>query len=235
MSSLRYFSGIQYGDFHDLEVLVDPADNSLWITQLSMARMLGWAADDTRKKLKAKSLEAFAGKALVPGKKLPGIDTIGRQRQVNAVPFDTFLTVLYWQLQEGNDNARSLLLAGFADSFSSLVLAQCGIQVSTEERQQAITFYRHWYHKFQDWVRDTHLEVHGKKPTPEYYRDLAIAINTYLFDRAHFYCDRIKYAETEQLHVIENFQMAFLRTKGAKQKADPMSLVAKYIEALESI
>lgn len=235
MSSLRYFSGIQYGDFQNLEVLVDPTDNSLWITQLSIAQMLGWAADDVRKKLKAKSLEAFAGKALVHGKKLPGIDTIGRQQQVNAVPFDTFLTILYWQLQEGNGNARSLLLAGFADSFSSLVLDQCGIQVSTEERQQSITFYRHWYHKFQDWVRDTHLEVYGKKPTPEYYRDLAIAVNTYLFDRAHFYCDRIRYAETEQLHVIENFQMAFLRTKGARQKSDPMSLVAKYIKALESI
>ena len=71
MSSLRYFSGIQYGDFQNLEVLVDPTDNSLWITQLSIAQMLGWAADDVRKKLKAKSLEAFAGKALVHGKNLP--------------------------------------------------------------------------------------------------------------------------------------------------------------------
>ena len=235
MSTLRYFENIQYGDFHNLEVLVDPADNSLWIAQPSMALMLGWATNDARKKIASKSLESFAGKALAGAKKITGTDTLGRPNRINAIPFDTFLTILYWQLQEGNDNARSLLLAGFADSFTSLVLSQCGIQVSTEERQQVVSFYRHWYHSFQDWVRDTHIAVHGTKPTQDYYRAIAVAINSHLFERTHFYCDRLSYASTGELRVIENFQMAFLRTKGAKRKTDPLSAVQRYIDALESV
>lgn len=235
MASLRYFDGIQYGDFHDLDVFVDPSDNSLWITQPSMARMLGWASSDARKKLAAKSLESFAGKALAGAKKLTGTDTLGRPNQVNAVPFDTFLAVLYWQLKEGNDNARSLLLSGFADSFSSLVLSQCGIQVSTEDRHQVIAFYRHWYHAFQGWVRDTHLAVYGVKPSQEYYRRMAVSINSHLFDRTHFYCDRLSHASTDQLRVIENFQMAFLKTKSAKAKEDPITVVSRYIAVLESV
>lgn len=235
MNSLRYFSGIQYGDFHDLEVFVDPSNNSLWITQPSMARMLGWEPKRVTEKMDAKSLKVFAGKGLVAPKKVPGIDTIGRRQQINAVPFDTFLTVLYWQLQEGNDNARSLLLAGFADSFTSMVLSQCGIQVSTEERQQVISFYRHWYHAFQDWVRDTHLAVHGTKPSQDYYREMAVAINSHLFDRTHFYCDRLSHASTDQLRVIENFQMAFLKTKSARTGEDPLTAVQRYISVLESV
>ena len=74
MSSLRYFSGIQYGDFQNLEVLVDPTDNSLWITQPSMALMLGWATNDVRKKITSKSLKAFAGKALAGAKKVTGME-----------------------------------------------------------------------------------------------------------------------------------------------------------------
>jgi len=235
MSSLRYFAGISYGDFENLEVLVDPADNSLWIAQPSMALMLGWETKRVARFLGSKSLKVFAGKALGSTKQVTGTDTLARPNRINAVPFDTFLTVLYWQLQEGNDNARSLLLAGFADSFSSLVLSQCGIQVSTEDRQQVITFYRHWYHKFQDWVRDTHVEVHGQKPSAEYYRTMAVAINVHLFERTHFYCDRIKHAETDQLRVIENFQIAFLKTKSAKAKIDPLTAVLNYINVLESI
>jgi len=235
MTNLRYFDGIQYGDFQNLDVFVDPADNSLWITQPSMARMLGWVVDDSRKKIASKSLKLFAGKTLVAPRKVPGIDTIGRRRQINAVPFDTFLTVLYWQLQEGNHNARSLLLAGFADSFTSMVLSQCGIQLSTEERQQVIGFYRHWYHSFQDWVRDTHIAVYGAKPSQDYYRKMAVAINSHLFERTHFYCDRLSHASTDELRVIENFQMAFLRTKGAKVKTDPLKAVQTYINALEAL
>ena len=235
MNNLRYFDGIQYGDFKDLDVLVDPADNSLWITQPSMARMLGWEPRRVTEKIASKSLKSFADKALAGTKKITGTDTLGRPNRVNAVPFDTFLTILYWQLQEGNNNARSLLLAGFADSFTSLVLSQCGIKISIEERQQVISFYRHWYHAFQDWVRDTHLAVHGTKPSPEYYRDMAVAINSHLFDRTHFYCDRLNHASTDQLRVIENFQMAFLRTNGARLSKDPLTTVQDYISVLESI
>ena len=83
--------------------------------------------------------------------------------------------------------------------------------------------------------RDTHIAVHGTKPSQDYYRAIAVAINSHLFERTHFYCDRLSYASTGELRVIENFQMAFLRTKGAKLKTDPLSAVQRYIDALESV
>ena len=70
MASLRYFDGIRYGSFKDLEVLVDPEDNSLWLSSPSVARLLGWHPDRVREKLTSKSLKSFTGKALASAKKV---------------------------------------------------------------------------------------------------------------------------------------------------------------------
>ena len=64
MSNLRYFDGIKYGDFTGLEVLVDPSDNSLYVSQPTIERILDYPSNTARKKLVAKSLKAFAGKDL---------------------------------------------------------------------------------------------------------------------------------------------------------------------------
>lgn len=159
MSSLVYFSGIRYGSFKDLEVVVDPKDNSLWVTTKSIATLLGWHQDAVRQKIASKSLKSFTGKGLASAKKVNAKDSIGRPQSVNALPFDSFLLILYWQLAEGNDLARKLVIAGFADSFSSLVLEQCGIKLTKEQRQEVVSFYLGEYHAFQDWIRDTHMRL----------------------------------------------------------------------------
>ena len=91
MASLRYFDGIRYGSFKDLEVLVAPEDNSLWLSSPSVARLLGWHPDRVREKLASKSLKSFTGKALASAKKVKAKDAIGRPQEINALPFDTFL------------------------------------------------------------------------------------------------------------------------------------------------
>ena len=235
MSNLRYFDGIKYGDFTGLEVLVDPSDNSLYVSQPSMVRMLGWEPKRVSRFLASESLKAFTNKPLTLPRKAQGTDSLGRKNSINAVPFDTFLTIVYWQMVEGNDNARSLVLAGFADSFSSIVLEQCGIKLTHDERQAAITHYRQWYHSFFDWVRDEHLRVHGQKPSNECYRIINVAINKFLFDRNHFNCDRLKYAESDDLREIEGLQMQFLKSGFCKRGGDPLIVVTDYLAALRAV
>jgi len=235
MASLRYFAGIRYGSFKDLEVLVDPEENSLWITQPTVARLLGWDNNRAPEKLKAKGLKTFAGKGLTVTKKIKAKDSIGRNQEVNALPFDTFLTVVYWQLSEGNDKAKALLMAGFADSFSSLVLEQCGVKLTKDQRQNVVSFYLQGYHKFYDWVRDTYRAVYGKDAPSEYYRDLTVTINEYLFSKSHFYRDRKKNANDSELRRLENFQMLFMESKVSNKQADPLALLEEYINKVSEL
>lgn len=237
MPSLRYFDQIRYGSIDGLSVLVDPADNALYVTQPTIERLLGYAPDTGRKKLAAKSLKAFAGKDLKPGKLVKAYDTRGQENNVKAIPFGVFLTLVHWEAFEGKGepqaNARALIMAGFADSFSSLVLEQCGVKLSHDERQQTITQYLEGYHAFQDWVRDTHAKVYGCNPTGDYYKDLAITINQFLFNRNHFYRNRLINAKTTELRRLENFQIGFMDTKLARTEGDPAQLVEEYIRRLD--
>ena len=230
MTTLRYFDNIRFGSYTDLEVLVDPSDNSLWVGQPSMARMLGWVPDDARKKLASKGLKAFANKRLAGAKTIQAKDSLGRANKINAIPYDTFLAVVYWQMTEGNENAKALMFAGFADSFSSIVLEQCGIKLSLDQRQQTLDFYLKGYHAFQDWVRDTHLAVHGVKPDNDYYRQVAVEVNRYLFSRSHFKQNRKVYASDDQLRQIENFQMQFMVTPYSRRKTDPLKSLLDYMQ-----
>lgn len=222
--SLRYFDGIQYGSFSGLEVLVDPATRELWVTQPVVEQMLQWRANSAREKLRSKSLKSFSGGGLTLGKSIKGKDISGRTNTFTAIPFDTFLEVVRWQATLKDDAAIALLVAGFADSFSSLVLAQCGIQVSTAERQSVISFYLTKYHEYQDWIRDTHLRMYGEKPNPKYYQAVAVAINQGLFNRYSFDCDRLKNATTEELREIECFERFAMRRVFKYPSMDPLEV-----------
>ena len=220
---LRYFDGIQYGSFSDLEVLVDPDTRSLWLSQASVARMfdLG-AANRASEKLAAKGFESFAGKGLAGPKSMKAKDIQGRPNTVKAIPFDTVLKFALWQSKQDNPAADALLLAGFADSFSSLVLDQCGVKVSVAERQAVVSFYLTKYHEYQDWIRDTHLAMYGKKPDRLYYQSVAIAINQALFSRYSFNSDRLRNATTEELREIECFERFAMRRVTKYPDTDPL-------------
>lgn len=256
MDNLRYFDKIRYGSFKDLDVLVDPSDNSLWVTQTTIVKLLGYTdldATGIRARLNSRKFKDFAGcrfqdektlkqptgSALAGVKKIKAIDSIGRPNEVNAVPFDTFLSLVYFEAFEGKDpyqtKARSLVVTGFADSFSSLILEQCGIKLTIEERNNIVTFYLDWYHKFYDWVRDTHVALYGEKPNSDYYKNMTVLINNHLFGKSHFKCNRLVEADNLQLRRLENFQMEFLNTKSAKSGKDPITAMSHYINVMSSL
>jgi hypothetical protein len=255
MPSLRYFDGVQYGNIDGLTVLVDPSDNSLYVTQPAVVKLLGWDNLDgtgVRQKFNSKEFKRFlgdcktsqaespepaTGKALAGVKSYKGIDSLGRENTVKAIPFSVALAMIHWVAFEGKGqpqaNARALIMAGFADSFSSIVLEQCGIKLSLDERQQTITGYLEGYHAFQDWVRDTYAMVYGCKPNNAYYKAIAVTINQFLFNRDHFYRNRLINAHTTELRRLENFQIAFMDTKLACTQDDPARLVNEYIRRLD--
>lgn len=70
MNNLRYFNNIAYGNFKDLDVLVDPDGNKILVTYPTIEKVLGYEPDNARKKLGAKSLEAFADKDLAVANKV---------------------------------------------------------------------------------------------------------------------------------------------------------------------
>jgi len=106
-----------------------------------------------------------------------------------------------------------------------MVLEQCGVKLTIAERQNVVSFYLTRYHEFQDWVRDTYLEIYGQKPDSEYYRRLAVTINKSLFGVSHFNCDRLKNAENEDLRLLEDFQRRVVRHKQKFFNVDPMDVV----------
>ena len=222
--ALRYFDGIQYGSFSDLEVLVDPDTRELWVTQPVLERMLQWRANSAREKLRSKSLKSFSGGGLTLGKSVKAKDISGKPNTFTAIPFDTFLEVVRWQATQKDDTAIALLVAGFADSFSSLVLEQCGVKVSVAERQAVVSFYLTKYHEYQDWIRDTHLAMYGKKPDRLYYQSVAMAINQALFSRYSFDSDRLKNATTDELREIECFERFAMRRVSKYPDTDPLEV-----------
>lgn len=227
--SLNYFDSIRYGEFADIEVLVDPGSLDLWVSQPVIERMLELPSNSVRRKLRLKSLESFAGKGLALGRKIKAKDITGRPNEVVAIPFNTFLIFVIWQSKQGNEAADRLLLAGFADSFKSVVLEQCGIKVELSNRQKTIQHYLTRYHEFQDWIRDEHLRMYGVKPTDDYYRQVAVAINTALCGKTHFNCDRIEFAREEELRDIEAFERYAMRKKIRYDGKDPLAVTMRLL------
>ena len=227
---LRYFDKIQYGDHKDIEVLVDPDTRELWVTQPVVERLLSWRPNSAREKLRSKSLKEFAGKGLTLGKTVQAKDIADRANKFTAIPFDTFLTVIYWQALEKDDTAIRLLVAGFADSFSSIVLEQCGIKVTVAERQSVVSFYLTKYHEYQDWIRDTHIAIYGCKPDQNYYKAIAIAINQALFGRWSFDSNRVGNATTEELRELEIFECFAIRQVKKYPGVDPLEVTKQILK-----
>ena len=233
MSNLRYFDNIAYGNLKDLDVLVDPDGNKILITYPTIEKVLGYEPRSTSEKLGAKKLKAFTGKDLARPKTVDAIDTKGRPHKMKAVPFDTFLALVHFEAFEGKNpaktKARSLLISGFADSFSSLILEQCGITLTKEQRLETVSFYLTRYHAFQDWIRDTYITSYGVSSSQDYYRSIAVAINQHLFGKPHFKCDRLSNAGNEDLRRIENLQMHFMETNIRKNASDPLSAINQFL------
>lgn len=223
-NSLRY-SVTQYGSFA-VETIIDTKTEEVFIGRPALEKIAGWRPDSGREKLASKSLKTFAGNALAVGKKVTGIDSLGRQNTIIVIPFQSALTALYWELKNDNPNVERLLLAGFADSFTSQAFEQAGLEYSLEKRKELLAFYLTDYHELFDWIRDTYVELYGVKPPHSVYQAINKAINLHLFGKVHFSANRKKNATNREIRDIENCQMFVMRKiNQANLKGDPLNIV----------
>lgn len=227
--TLTYFE-IRYGDLANLPIVIDSETQEIFVTQPCLERLLGWELDTGRKKIASKSLKVALGEGYTVGKSsiksVKVKDTLGRPNNCKSIPFHFALKIIAWQVKEGNDAAFSLMMAGFADSFTSLALEQAGYQVKTGDRHELISYYKRLYHRLMDWVRDQHIEVYGCPPDWKYYAKVNSTVDRHLCGKFNFDSDRVNNCSEDEMAVIKDFQGHFIRFKAKRFKGvDPYQAV----------
>ena len=122
---------------HELLGAVDK-DGRYYIVIPELEKALDWRANSARKKLKSKSLETFAGKPLTLGKK-----KAPHGGMFSVISIKDLSVLLTWAALEGNEKARNLLTATFAESIERRIDAGLGI-ANDEQKYEDNTreFYR---------------------------------------------------------------------------------------------
>ena len=113
-------------------------DGNYYIVVPELEKALTWRANSAREKLASKSLESFAGKALTLGKK-----KAPHGGMYSVISVKDLSVLLTWAALEGNENARNLLTATFAESLERRIDAGLGI-ANDEQKYEDNTreFYR---------------------------------------------------------------------------------------------
>lgn len=122
---------IEYGNYTPLCGL--DIDNNLYIASTDIEAILKYRPDSSREKLASKSFKLFAGKGFRLGKKVCTLDGKGNQR-IAFYKIETFLTLIKWELTRGNKQAINIVIAGFADSFSSIAYEKLGVEFKDRQR-----------------------------------------------------------------------------------------------------
>lgn len=208
-NSLRY-SVTRYGTF-EVETIIDTKTEEVFIGRPALEKMLGWESKRGYEKLKAKKLKAFNGGRLVGTKNLKAPDTTGRIQEIVVLTLSDALTVIYWELQNKSPEAQRLLLAGFADSFTSQAFEQAGLEYSLEKRKELLAFYLTDYHELFDWIRDTYVELYGVKPPHSVYQAINKATNR----------------EIRDIENCQRYVMRKIKQKGLK--GDPVVIVPELV------
>lgn len=182
--NLAYFQ-VKYGIHNGLEVLIDPKSKGMWVTQATMAHLLNWELNRAPEKYRSKSLKDFVSKDLATPKTVRAKDIMGRPNTCKAIPYDDFLKVLYWQVYERNEAAIKLAVAGFGDSFRSLVFEQAGIAVEGKERQDWLFDRLETKTLFWELTEaiDETLRSQGKEPQFYHFSNAMDTINRCLFGK----------------------------------------------------
>ena len=231
---LTHFKNISYGDVADFDVLVDVESKTLYVTQPTIERILNYTPNTGRKKIASKSFKAFAGEGLTVGKKCKVIDIKGQVNHAKAIPYQTLSLLVLWELSQGNQRAIDLAIAGFNDSFKSLVLEQCGIRLDVGTRLAGLAEYLTGYHKMHDWVRDEYVKLTGKKPKGYEYARMNQRINQLLFGVDNFESDRINNASTRQIRELESAQRVTYRALSKGKLSDISNPIQRVLTFIES-
>ena len=110
------------GMYDGLNVVVNPETNDLYISDLSIADAL--CVDVIDVEMMKASAEFYAGKEFEDPVMLMSSDLSG---VITFIPMPLFTAFVLYQFELGSEQAKSLLLNGFSQSFHSAVLAQVSL------------------------------------------------------------------------------------------------------------
>ena len=181
-------------DFQYAGFLIDAAQDEqgqIWISTPTIEKLLSIPADSTRKIVGLKSFKAFVGEEFQLGK------TRQKSTKYNSANLyysrESFLKILYFELQKGNQAAITLVVSGFLADFDGSIQKALGVQLTEEQREYLRCLVHDHLQAFRAWtdiIRDRYIESYGEKPEGHYYARLIKEANLSLFGVENFGSDR---------------------------------------------
>ncbi len=194
-----------------------------FLTEKSMEKFFSQSNEKStfrvREIFESKSLKAFTSEDLKSAK-ISSKSNLHPQPQTAWYPISTFLTLVAWQVNEGNQTAINFAVTGMTIDFLTSLKSHYGVVMTEDEKeyQRALVFNR--LQAFKSWtdiIKERHMKFYGVAPSGDYYADKVRKVNLALFGVPHFKCDRNNMNQ-EQQELITEFERNLVSK--AKRKPD---------------
>jgi hypothetical protein len=223
-------------DYKYAGLTIDAAQDSetgeIWISNPTVEKVLGYDSNSSRKKVSSKSFKAFAGEGFVEGKR--------KSKSLNHnygttlyYSKETFLKLIYWEVNEGNKQVMNLVISGFLVDFEGALQAALGNELIEEQRErnrqmvyERIQYFKGWC----DVIHDRHVKFYGVKPEGQYYAKLVKQANMRLFGVPNFSSDRTENMTEEQQKVIREFEMVLVTRAKKMPNLEPEALLNQVLD-----
>jgi len=219
-------------DYHYSGISIKAAkdeQNNICIATPTIEDALGYDRNNARKKIASKAFKVFTGMALTPGKKsLKSNLNEDKANTYTYYPLETFFKLIYWEVNNGNQKAIDLVMAGFVTDFHGSLQNALGNTISEDERERIRTFIRQRIAALRVWtdiIRDRYVAFYGRKPERYEYAAMIKKANMAIFGVPHFNSDRTKNMSEEQQATIKMFEEFLARKAKNKPEWSPESIL----------
>lgn len=225
-----YSFEFQYAGFH-IDAAQDE-DGNVWISTPTVESVLQYRANSTREIVASKSFNDFVGKDFALGKKR------SKSTKYNTTNLyyskETFLKIVYFELQKGNQAAINLVLSGFISDFEGSIQSALGNQLTEEKREYLRQLVHDRLQAFRGWtdiIQAQYIRFYGVKPEGWYYGKLVKQANLELFGVPDFGSDRTANMTEEQQKLIKDFETFIHYAHLRKPTLEPEALLRFCIDA----
>jgi hypothetical protein len=208
---------------------IDCATNSkgeIFVSTRTIENTLQYRKNSLREIEASKSFKAFTGESFHVGKFTNKTASISPNQTF--YPLASFFKFVYFEVQNKNETALNLVVAGFVTDFEREAREALGIELdnSEYEAKRKLVFER--LEAFKGWtniIHDRHVEKYGKKPEGWYYGKLVKQANLSIFGVADFGSDRTKNMSEGEQRTIRDFESFLKRKANRFPHLDPQQLL----------
>jgi len=141
---------------------------------------------------------------------------------------DTFLKLVYFEVQKANPVVLDLVVSGFLVDFEGSIQNALGTQMTEEQREYLRALVHERIQAFRSWtdiIRDRYLEFYGKKPEGWYYGKLIKRANLALFGVPDFGNDHTANMTEQQQETIKDFERYLYRKARNNPELEPEAVL----------